>query len=71
MFKNRSIQVKMIKDSDQQVTTAHQPKVWTPEKIQSFARDQVKYVALVGGGLYAAKKILDTTCEIALIKANH
>lgn len=69
MFKKHSIQVKVIKDSEQEAAPTRPTAVWTPERITLFAKDQIQYAAIVGGVLYAGKKILDTTCQIALLKA--
>ncbi|ASR80096.1 hypothetical protein PQB77_gp35 [Arthrobacter phage Correa] len=67
MFKNRHIQVKLVKDkpvSEEAVT----PSV-TPEDIQRVAKNVVKYVAVGAAAVLAAATILDTVSKIVVDKA--
>lgn len=70
MFKNRSLQVQMVKTPKQKDSTdTHECAHMSLEQINVFAKDQVRNLAVVSAGLYAAKKVLDTTCQIAIIKS--
>ncbi|AXH44174.1 membrane protein [Arthrobacter phage GoCrazy] len=67
MFKNRHIQVKLVKDqpvSEETVT----PSV-TPEDVQRVAKNVVKYVAVGAAAVLAAATILDTVSKIVVDKA--
>ncbi|ASR80001.1 hypothetical protein SEA_ARCADIA_37 [Arthrobacter phage Arcadia] len=67
MFKNRHIQVKLVKDqpvSEEAVT----PSV-TPEDIQRVAKNVVKYVAVGAAAVLAAAAVLDTVSKIVVDKA--
>ncbi|AMM44404.1 hypothetical protein MUDCAT_36 [Arthrobacter phage Mudcat] len=67
MFKNRHIQVKLVKDqpvSEEAVT----PSV-TPEDVQRVAKNVVKYVAVGAAAVLAAATILDTVSKIVVDKA--
>ncbi|ALY08724.1 hypothetical protein FDH65_gp39 [Arthrobacter phage Circum] len=67
MFKNRHIQVKLVKDqpvSEEAVT----PSV-TPEDVQRVAKNVVKYVAVGAAAVLAAAAILDTVSKIVVDKA--
>lgn len=71
MFRNRALQVKMVKDNKEpsfsSTTTGH----WhlEPEQINKIVKDQVKNTVIVVGGALAAKKLLSTICEVAVIAA--
>lgn len=70
MFKNRAMQVTMVKTPKETVsstTTGH----WhiEPEQINEIAKDQVRNVASVTVKAVIAYKVLTTACEIAKIAA--
>jgi len=68
MFKNRSMQVKFIKDADNSVDTPETISV-DPEQIAKIATEYtVKAIGAVGA-VIAANKALNTICEIAVIAA--
>lgn len=67
MFKNRHIQVKLVKDQPVAEETVI-PSV-TPEDIQRVAKNVVKYVAVGAAAVLAAATILDTVSKIVVDKA--
>lgn len=67
MFKNRSMQVKFVKDAD----TADQTevKVVDPKEIAEIATEfTLKTIGAIGA-VVAANKILNAACEIAVVAA--
>jgi hypothetical protein len=68
MFKNRSIQMKFVKDAD---NVAEAPEVTTvdPEQIAKIAKDYTVMTVGAIGAAIAANKIVNTICEIAVIAA--
>lgn len=65
MFKKRALQITMVEP-----TTPVGPVISIdPETIQKLAKDYTLYAAGVVGVIFAANKILDTTCKIAVITA--
>jgi hypothetical protein len=72
MFKNRSLRIQVVKDPQ---TDAPFPPASTvrrhPVEYLILTKMAVRDVALIAGAGYAAKKVLDTGAEIALIVANH
>lgn len=68
MFKNRSLQLKMVKENPTTSNAAHSSEKlnWSPEQISKIAKDQVRNLAVVVAGVYAVKVALDTTSEIAI-----
>lgn len=68
MFKNRSIQMKFVKDADT-VTDATEVRTVDPAQIAEIATGfAVKTIGTVGA-VIAANKILNTICEVAIITA--
>lgn len=68
MFKNRSMQVKFVKDAENDVDTTETISV-DPEQIAKIATEYtVKAIGAVGA-VIAANKALNTICEIAVIAA--
>lgn len=67
MFKNRSVQVKLVKDAD---TADHtEIKVVDPKEIAEIATEfTLKTIGAVGA-VIAANKILTTICDVAVIAA--
>lgn len=72
MFENRSLKVQMVKTPKQpEAAEVREPRVRVdPLLINYIAKDQVKHTVTILGAAFAAKKVLDTVCEIAVIKAN-
>lgn len=67
MFKNRSMQVKFVKDAD----TADQTevKVVDPKEIAEIATEfTLKTIGAIGA-VIAANKVLNTICDVAVIAA--
>lgn len=65
MFKNRSVQVRMVKDTAEQSA----PTLLTSvdfEKIDKTLREYTKKVAIGAVLVYAAVKTIDTASEIAV-----
>jgi len=68
MFKNRSMQVKFVKDAENGVDAPETISV-DPEQIAKIATEYtVKAIGAVGA-VIAANKALNTICEIAVIAA--
>ena len=69
MFK-RELSVKMVKPSKANATEASEPNPYMdPETMNIIAQDFVRNAALTIGAAFAAKKILTTVCDIAIIAA--
>jgi hypothetical protein len=70
MFKNRELKVQVVKTPKQNADATRGASVrMTPEYITSMIRVNAKDAAILIGIGYAAKKVLDTTSEIALMAA--
>jgi hypothetical protein len=68
MFKNRSMQVKFVKDADKGADDAD-VKTVDPEEIAKIATEYtVKTIGAIGA-VIAANKVMNTICEIAVIAA--
>lgn len=70
MFKNRSIQIKLVKDA--QTSTQEEAPTFpavTPEEISHLAKGLVKYTAMVGAAVMGTVYVLKTLNEIAVIAA--
>lgn len=70
MFKKRSLQVRVIKDTDETMsstTVGH----WhvEPDQINQIVKDQVRSIAIVVGVVVAVKMILNTVNEVVVITA--
>lgn len=77
MFFNRhALQVQMVRNprrgntTENNTTDKETRPVIDLEKINEIAKEQVTHVAIVGFGLYAAKKVLDTACDVAVVLAS-
>jgi hypothetical protein len=69
MFKNRSIQMKFVKDADNIGTEDAIVNSVDPAEIAKIATDYtVKTIGAIGA-VVAANKVLSTICEIAVITA--
>lgn len=69
MFKNRSIQMKFVKDADTTGTEETIVKTVDPAEIAKIATDYtVKTIGTIGA-VIAANKVLNTICEVAVITA--
>lgn len=68
MWKNRSIQMKIVKDAEN-TSDAPEVKVVDPTQIAEIATDfTIKTIGAIGA-VIAANKILNTICEVAVITA--
>jgi hypothetical protein len=67
MFKNRSFQVKIVKDAANPVEDS-KPLV-DPEELSRIAKEVVKYTAIAGIVVMGAAAVLNTLSEIAVIAA--
>lgn len=70
MFKNRSIQMKIVKDKDaENGIDAPDVMVVDPEEIAEIATEYtIKTITVVGAAI-AANRVLKTICEIAVVAA--
>lgn len=66
MFKNRSIQMKFVKDNDPN-PDAVEVKVVDPAEIAQIIADATIKTVTVIGGVVAANRVLRTVCEIAVV----
>lgn len=69
MLKNRSLQVKVIQDTPGTMELID-PSPWTPEAVTKLAQEQIIFVAIVGGAMYALKTLLDTTSQVVVNKSS-
>lgn len=69
MFKNRALQVRMVKSNPQDSTDATVVHNLDPEQINMIAKEQIKNVAIAVGAVVAGSKFLSTVSEIAIITA--
>jgi hypothetical protein len=68
MFKNRSIQMKIVKDADTTSDTT-EVKMMDPEQIATIATEfTLKTIGAVGV-VVAGNRVLKTICEIAVVAA--
>lgn len=74
MFKNHTVQMKVVKDQPAPAQPT-QPPIWQRrsfiELVNKTTQEQLRNAAVVAGGLYAAKKILDTASDIVTYKMTH
>jgi len=70
MFKNRALQVRMVKPNDQGGTETTVIQTIDPEKLNKIIKDQVRNIGLVVGSIMLANKVLDTTSTLIIIKAS-
>jgi hypothetical protein len=69
MFKNRSIQMKFVKDADTNGAETTVVNTVDPAEIAKIATDYtVKTIGAIGA-VVAANKVLSTICEVAVIAA--
>jgi hypothetical protein len=68
MFKNRSFQVKLVKDKHIDPDEVEFNLVEPAEIAQIIADTTIKTVTIVGG-VIAANRVLKTVCEIAVVAA--
>lgn len=68
MFKNRTLQMKIVKDAEPGAET---PQIITvdPEQIAEIAKDYTMMTVGAIGAVIAANKVVNTICEIAKIAA--
>lgn len=71
MFKNRAIQVKMVKTSKNEDTSEPiEERVHVdPEQINKIAKDFVTHTAIVVGAVVVGTTVLNTLSKIAIITA--
>lgn len=69
MFKNRSIQMKLVRDNAAS-TEENEIKIVDPEQIAQIATDYTMKTIATIGAVVAANRILKTICEIAVITAH-
>lgn len=68
MFKNRSVQVKFVKDKHINLEDIEYNLVEPAEIAQIIADTTIKTVTVVGG-VIAANRVLKTICEVAVVAA--
>ncbi len=68
MFKNRSVQVKFVKDKHIDPEDIEYNLVEPAEIAQIIADTTIKTVTVVGG-VIAANRVLKTICEVAVVAA--
>lgn len=68
MFKNRSIQMKFVKDVEIPSGEVETVSV-DPSEIAQIAVESTIKIATVVGGVIAANRVLKTVCEVAVIAA--
>lgn len=67
MFRNRSIEMKVVKTPKQNADALKQSRTrMTPEQIATIAKDGAKYVAVLAGAGYTLKKVVDAASDIAV-----
>ena len=72
MFKNRSIEMKVVKNPKQETPASHgmsPNQIRDLEHYNQMLKDNVKNVALLAGAGYTLKRVLDVTSEIVIIAA--
>jgi len=71
MFKNRALEVSMVKKNQQTEGPRLDGKTYVEpfdiDKINEVIKDQVQNTAMVLGAAYAAKKGIDTLSELIII----
>lgn len=70
MFKNRALQVRMVKPDGQGGTQTTVIQTIDPEKLNQIVKDQVRNIGIVVGAIMLANKVLDTTSTLIIIKAS-
>lgn len=66
MFKNKTFQVKMVKDTP---TGDTQNAPTYLMDLSNIRKEHIKYVAVATVGVIAGRKILNTACEVIVIAA--
>lgn len=69
MFRNRALQVQMIKNprgKDDETVEAHTVDL---EQVNKIVQEQVMHLAIVVGVVVAGMKLLDTACQIAILRS--
>ena len=67
MFKNRTLQVKMVKDNQSSAGTTTTPsREIDPEQINEIAKDQIKTIAVAVGATLITAFLASGTKEIAV-----
>lgn len=73
MFKNRSIEMKVVKNPKQESTPRSHGlspnQIRDLEHYNNMLKDNVKNVAMLAGAGYTLKRVLDVASEIAIITA--
>lgn len=70
MFKNRSIEMKVVKTPKQNDSYIRIPRPrLTPEQITEISKDTARTAAFLAGAGYTLKKVVDVASEIAIITA--
>lgn len=67
MFKNRAIQVQMVKKEDKTATDTDVVPSVDPEQIAKIVQDTATTIIVTVGLVVAANRILNTACKIAVI----
>lgn len=70
MFKNRAFQVKLVNDKKQNANAETVESIFDPEKIVQILKDNSKNILIGIVAAVVAVKIVDTTCDIAVIAAD-
>lgn len=71
MFKNRALLVQLAEKPKQQTTSGNTNPTLSldPEEINQIAKEQVQNLGVVIGAVFAARVVLNTVSEIAIITA--
>lgn len=69
MFKNRAIQVQMVKKSTDGSNATAQSTSLDLDDLSKVIKDQIQNVAIAVGGVLVANKVLNTVSEITVIVA--
>ena len=72
MFKNRALEVKVVKNSEKETPRPNVFAAASRRDIEHFNKmflNNVKVIAILGGAGYALRKTVDTASEIAIIAA--
>lgn len=68
-FKNRAVQVSLVKKSDDHASDTVEVKTVEPEQIAEIAKDFVVKTAIVVGCVLVVSFVLSAACEIAVTAA--
>jgi hypothetical protein len=67
---NRELKVSVVKPNKSNAPEASEPNPYMdPETVNAVAKDFIRNTVLTLGAAFAAKRVLDTVCEIAIIAA--